>query len=370
MNSKLDFDFSTTQTVIQKIGRIDGFKSRWEAVIQEKSIYVRELRQHAETENIRAAVAIAGGQMTHSEAEWILRALQKEEKRTRNKAASAETGSPALRLETLEEQNAAGWQEAAGIVFRQYKSLHINLENIKTLHDQLLQFDPQQRSGRGHFRTKVAPLRGQYADGSDKQLFDTTTPSKIEKELKALIDWTAAALEQKAIHPLLIIGAFHFAWLSVAPFQTGNMRMGFLLTQLLLLQNGYESTAAANWLWHLSEDRVGYFKALRNSHPAHNKAPHHVGPWMICFLETLEIALLRVEEQYRKWQTPGIYLSDRQKKVREYIGRHQPVKAGDLQKALPDILVSNLRKDLQYLVSIKQIEKIGHLKSTIYIAKE
>lgn len=367
MESKLNFDFSTMQTVIQKIGRTDGFKSRWEALMQRENVYIRELRQGALTENMRAAVEITGGEMAYSEAEWIMRILQKNDKKTQK--PNGESAGFSLRLETPEEHIAAGWHEAEEMVIGQYKSLKINVGTIRMLHDHLLQFQQMHPKNNSIFRTKLLPASGRYADGTEKLLFDTTPPSRIEKEFHALLQWTEQALNQKTIHPLLVIGLFHHAWLCLYPFQTGNFRTGFLLTQLLLLQNGYSGTACAPWFKHITHDRVGYFKALRNSHTAaSDKEPRHLGPWIIYFLETLENAMQQVEDQYKKWKSPGIYLSDRQKKVREYIGKHQPVKAGDLQKALPDILVSNLRKDLQYLVSIRQIEKIGHLKSTIYIA--
>jgi len=352
MNNRLNFDFDTTQAVIRKIGAIDGFNSRWEATVQKESVYLKDLRRIALLKNTWAATKMTGGNLNEAEVEWVIKSAKKN------------------RLESREEQIAAGYYETLNIVLNQYKTLQTTEQNILTLHDQLLQFDEQERLQKGQYKTEANPLYAIYPDGTKRELFKTADPKQVNNDLKTAIAWLKQVLEQKTIHPLLAIGAFQYEFLCIHPFQSGNGRLSRLLTILLSLQNGYTFMYSAAFEQAIENKRLDYFKALRNSQKHRGTEKEIIGEWMLFFLETLESLTMQLDEKYRKWQTPGNYLSERQKKGKEYIGKHQPVKAGDLQKALPEILLSNLRKDLQYLVNAKEIEKIGTLKSTIYIAAE
>lgn len=352
MNRKLNFDFNTTQAVIKKIGAIDGFNSRWEVTVQKESVYLKDLRRIAMLKNTWGATRMAGGNLTESEVEWVIKSAKKN------------------RLETKEEQIAAGYYETLNIILNQYKTLKISEQNILTLHDQFLQFDEQEKLQRGQYKTETTPFKAIYADGTHRALFDTSEPKQAKEDLTRALDWLRQVLEQKTIHPLIAIGAFQYEFECIAPFHSGNGSLSRLLTTLLALQNGYAFITCTPFEQAIEAQRLDYFKALRNSHKHRNTDREIIGEWILFFLETLENLTTTLDETYKKWQTPGNYLSERQKKVKEYIGKHQPVKAGDLQKALPEILLSNLRKDLQYLVNAKEIEKIGTLKSTIYIASK
>jgi Fic family protein len=65
--------------------------------------------------------------------------------------------------------------------------------------------------------------------------------------MAALIAWTAKALNDEAVHPLIIIAVFIVSFLANHPFQDGNGRLSRVLTNLLLLRSGYAYVPYSSW---------------------------------------------------------------------------------------------------------------------------
>jgi predicted HTH transcriptional regulator len=66
----------------------------------------------------------------------------------------------------------------------------------------------------------------------------------------------------------------------------------------------------------------------------------------------------------------GVYLNDRQKLIKSFIEKNQPVKLGDLVKGLSKISINTIKKDLQYFKKEQIIDSIGKNKGTIYVLRK
>ena len=62
---KLHFDFATMQEVIRRIGILDAFRGKWQAVEQKNNRYLRELRRVATIESIGSSTRIEGAVLTN-----------------------------------------------------------------------------------------------------------------------------------------------------------------------------------------------------------------------------------------------------------------------------------------------------------------
>ena len=78
-------------------------------------------------------------------------------------------------------------------------------------------------------------------------VFETTAPFDTPREIEALVTWTRKALDEEALHPLLIVAVFIVAFLAIHPFQDGNRRLSRVLTSLLLLRTGYAYCRRPRW---------------------------------------------------------------------------------------------------------------------------
>jgi hypothetical protein len=61
-----------------------------------------------------------------------------------------------------------------------------------------------------------------------------------------------------------------------------------------------------------------------------------------------------------------VYLSPRQKKLKKFIVERQPTRLGDLKMAFPEINQHIIKKDLQYMHRLNEIQKNGDFKTTVY----
>ena len=91
-----------------------------------------------------------------------------------------------------------------------------------------------------------------------------------------------------------------------------------------------------------------------------------INTWVLFFLDSMFALIQRLEQKYDVFKTKGGYLNDRQKRIREFIEKNQPIKLNDLVLAMSDITIHTLKKDLQYMKTEQIIASIGKNRGTIY----
>ena len=94
-----------------------------------------------------------------------------------------------------------------------------------------------------------------YILGSSVKL---TPPEKVEEEMDGLFGWYEDALTH--IHPLKVSALFHGRFEGIHPFEDGNGRVGRLLSNLILTDNGYPPLIIRK------TQRGSYIKCLEDFH--------------------------------------------------------------------------------------------------------
>ena len=87
-------------------------------------------------------------------------------------------------------------------------------------------------------------------------------------------------------------------------------------------------------------------------------------------LNSLHILTQKLEQKYDVFKNKGGYLNERQKLIKGHIEKFQPIKVSDLATKFPEIQLSTLKKDLQYLKQEQVIKMIGIGKGSIYISND
>jgi len=82
----------------------------------------------------------------------------------------------------------------------------------------------------------------------------TTSPEKVEKEIKELINWYHN--NKSKIHPLKLATEFHARFERIHPFEDGNGRTGRILINAILLEQNYSPLIIRK------TSRVAYFSSL------------------------------------------------------------------------------------------------------------
>ncbi len=352
LEDKINYDFKTNQITIKKIGFIDLFKGKWDVVEKKENKYLKELKRIATIQSIGSSTRIEGATLTDEKVKKLLNNIK------------------ITKFESRDEQEVIGYYEVLEIILENYNSISLSENYIKQLHGILLKESQKDTRHRGNYKNLSNKVVANFPDGTQKIIFNTTETYLVEKEMSEIIDWTNKSLSEKEIHPLVIITLFIYEFLSIHPFQDGNGRLSRLLTTLLLLKEGYSFIQYVSFENIVEKYKKDYYESLMEAQRKRNTKEEKIEKWQIFFLNSLEILIKRLEEKYNIYNEKGGYLNERQKEIREYISKNEPVKISDIKNGLEKYSINTIKKDAQYLQNENIIEKIGKNKGTIYIIKK
>jgi len=349
---KLNFDFATNQRILQLIGYIDGFKGKWNIAEKQENRYLKELRKIATIESIGSSTRIEGATLTDKEVQELLNDIK------------------ITKLKSRDEQEVIGYYEVLELIYDNFSDIKLSESYIKQLHQMLLKYSNKDERHRGTYKFLSNKVVVTYPTGEQRTIFATTEPALVAGEMQELVEWTNEQLEQKSIHQLIVIGSFIYDFLSIHPFQDGNGRLSRLLTTLCLLQNDYAFIQYISFENHIEQNKKVYYEVLMNGQKNRGTEQEQINQWLIFFLESLKTLTEKLEQKYVVFKSKGGYLNDRQRLLKDFITENQPIKVSDLAKQFPEIGLSTLKKDLQYLRDEQVLTMIGKGKGTVYVLNE
>lgn len=349
---KLSFDFRTNQKILNLISQIDLYKGKWNSIEKQENIYLKELRKIATIESIGSSTRIEGGTMTDKEIEDLLNDVK------------------ITKLKTRDEQEVIGYYDTLEIIYENYDNIRLSENYIKQLHQALLRHSDKDVRHRGEYKSLSNKVVANYPDGIQKIIFNTTEVHLVSSEMNDIIKWTNEQFESKEIHPLIITANFIYEFLSIHPFQDGNGRLSRLLTTLILLQNDYLFIQYVSFENLIETTKKEYYQSLMEGQKNRNSEDENISKWTLYFLEKMSGLTQRLDAKYDVFKSKGGYLNERQKEIKEYLEKNQPLKISDLSKRFENININTIKKDLQYLKKEQVIKSIGRGKGTVYITEK
>jgi Fic family protein len=349
---KLNFDLETNQRILQLIGSIDTFKGKWNLVEKKENRYLKELRRIATIESIGSSTRIEGATLSNQEVKELLDNLKISE------------------LKSRDEQEVIGYYELLEHIIQNYQETELTEDSIKKMHEILLKRSKKDKAHRGKYKENSNKVVAIYPDGKQKTIFDPTPPHLVAAEMSSLMKWINESLEKKRIHPLIVVGLLVYEVLSIHPFQDGNGRLSRLLTTLMLLKEDYQFIAYVSFEHIVENKKKQYYNCLMNAQKYRHQDKEIINHWMLFFLTNLRDLTQRLEKKYDVYKSKGGYMNERQKKIKSFVDKNEPVKLNDVSKKFKGISINTIKKDLQYLKQEQQIDSIGKYKGTIYIATD
>ncbi len=257
--------------LVKLIAEIDEFKGRWEALKTLSPDRLSALRKVATIESVGSSTRIEGAKLTDAQVETLL-------------------GDIAMKsFKTRDEQEVAGYAEAMDLVFEAYAELRLTENHLRQLHQTLLRHSGKDERHRGSYKTLPNNVVAFDADGREiGVVFETAAPFDTPREMEALIAWTSKAIEEEALHPLLITAVFVVTFLAIHPFQDGNGRLSRVLTTLMLLRAAYAYVPYASLERVIEENKDLYYKALRRTQTTLKGDAPDWEPWIGFFLRCLK----------------------------------------------------------------------------------
>ncbi len=337
------------QDVLQLIAEIDEFKGQWQALKSLSPERLQQLRKVATIESVGSSTRIEGAKLSDLQVETLLSNIS------------------STSFKTRDEQEVAGYAEAMDLVFQAYEDLHLTENHIRQLHQTLLRHSTKDDRHRGSYKTLPNHVVAKDADGREiGVVFETATPFDTPREMEELVRWASKAIDESAMHPLLIIAVFNVVFLAVHPFQDGNGRLSRILTTLLLLRAGYEYVPYASLESIVEGNKDLYYKALRRTQTTLNADAPDWEPWLGFFLRCLkkQKANLAVKVEQEK-SASDISLPLLSVQVLKLLGEHERLTIAQMVE-FTGANQNTLKVRLRELVNEGRIQRHGKARATWY----
>ncbi len=330
-----------------KLTQIEELKGRWIAGAELGPQVLGRLKKSVLITSTGASTRIEGARLSDIDVEKLMQGIAMQ------------------KFSDRDQQEVKGYYELLQNVFNAWKHIRFSESTIKHFHKELLKYVEKDQSHCGQYKKTENKVEMLDAEGkSVGVIFDTTPVYLTAKEMQELVEVTQAALKEKKYPSLLIIGNFLVEFLKIHPFQDGNGRISRILTNLLLLQAGYEYMPYVSHEKLVEDHKADYYVALRKSQKTFQTKHPDVMVWLDFFLAlVLEQSKLAVEllsqENIEK------LFSLKQIAVWEYLQAVGEASPGEISRKTK-VARPTVSQALDKLLRLKKIERIGLGRSTRY----
>ncbi len=344
---RLQFQAKLATRIYSRIAATDAVKGQWRIANTLSPQMIQRLQTSVLVTSTGASTRIEGSKLSDKDVQALFRQHR------------------ITKFKTRDEQEVGGYLEVLQLVFEQWADIPFSETTILSLHQKMLTHSEKDARHKGGY--KFGSNRVEARDHTGELvgvIFDPTPPHLVAKEMQELIEWTSEELKTDNFPVLLIIANFLFEFLAIHPFQDGNGRLSRVLTNLLLLQSGYEFCPFISHEKIIEDNKADYYLALNQSQQSWKSEAEDVSPWILFFLEVLstqsEQALKLMSDEPTE-----LFLSELQLQVWEFansqetFSRKETIKVTGLN---PRTVDHALRK----LFDMNKIERFGEGRATRY----
>ncbi|MBD3300749.1 MAG: Fic family protein [Candidatus Moranbacteria bacterium] len=350
MKKSMPFDLRFNNIPVEiwsKIAKIDEIKGRWIGGVNLSPQILGRLKKSVLVTSAGSSTRIEGSQLSDEEVEKLVQ------------------GVKIGKWESRDEQEVKGYYELLENIFDSYQTLSLTESSIKHFHNEILKYVSKDQKHKGEYKT--SPNNVIMLDQKGNEIgvvFETVAPYLTPKKMESLVNWTKDALENKTIHPLLIIGNFIVEFLSIHPFTDGNGRLSRILTNLLLLKEGYLYMPYVSHEKLIEDNKENYYIALRKSQKTFGKKREEIIVWLkyflTIFLEQSQMALELLDAEHVEK-----LLSKKQLIIWEFIQSVDEASPLEIVRKTK-IARPTVNQVLTKLLKLKKIEQIGEGRATRY----
>ena len=335
------------QDIWLKITQIEVIKGKWEGSTRLSPQILGRLKQSVLVTSTGASTRIEGSKLSDEDIEKMLRGISMK------------------KFSNRDEQEVCGYYELLQNVFNSWESLVFDENLIKHFHQELLKYAEKDTQHRGEYKKKENAVKMLNEAGeSVGVLFETTKAYLTPGETYELVDWTINALKQNTYHPLLVIANFLVEFLNIHPFEDGNGRLSRILTNLLLLKQGYLYIPYISHEKLVEDNKPDYYLALRKSQNNLRTGKPEILSWLNFFLDILlvqsQMAMLLLTQTNIE-----TLLSPKQLLVWNYLKNVSETTPREISKET-GVPRPTINQVINKLLDLKMIERIGQGATTRY----
>lgn len=337
--------------MLKLIAEIDEFKGEWTFLKNIAPEKLNSLRKIATIESVGSSTRIEGAKLSDYEVDTLLSNIEIKSFKSRD------------------EEEIAGYAKTINIIYENFNHIKFNENYIKQLHGFLLKYSAKDIHHKGKY--KKVPNHVEAFDINGKSIgiiFKTASPFETPELMRHLMENTVQLFKQNIYHPLLITAYFIIHFLAIHPFQDGNGRLSRILTNLLLLQNGYQYIQYSSLEHIIEENKDKYYQALRKSQKKNRSDKEDITDWIIFFINCLkkqkDNLLKKIHVEYKLDALPEI-----SNKILQLVKEHGKMTNQKIV-AVTGFNRNTVKVHLKKLVQSQYLKKYGQGKGIYYTLKK
>ncbi|HPS40571.1 MAG TPA: Fic family protein [Candidatus Woesebacteria bacterium] len=354
--------FEITNHLLTYISSIESAK----ALIDHAALvpsWEAKFRDEAMIRSVHFGTHIEGNELTADQAEKVVQL-----KTTSNPQAMVDQTGIIARDRDIQEvinyRNVIAWIDQRPI---KNKEEELNLETLLTLHKLTMQkLLPDEQIA--VFREKQVTVRG-AANG--QVVFRPPVSVEVPFLIKDFFTWLNSA-ETEELHPIFKAAITHYYLVYIHPFVEGNGRTARAFATLVLYNAGYDFKRFFSLEEYFDSDVDAYYQALLS---VQQSSDQNLTYWLEYFAYGLALEIDKVKQKVLKLSQDlkiqrelgqQVALSERQIILLEVLQNQGHITSDDAQKALPNVSVDTILRDLKDLINKGVVQKHGVTKGVSY----
>lgn len=263
-------------------------------------------------------------------------------------------GTSALR--DRDEAEVRGYRDALKLIHEEHHSLPVSEEMILRLHS-LCRGDIWDA---GKYKERDIDIIESYPDGRSRVRFKSVPALETPAAMNDLVALHHRAMAEKAVPPLVMVGALNLDFLCIHPFRDGNGRLSRLLLLHGLYHCGYEVGRYISIERLVEQNKERYYETLEQSSQGWHDAAHNPWPYINFLLYIFRLACNELEERVGQIAAPR---GEKSAMVEAAIDRYKSsFQVADLARDCPGVSVDTIRQVLKKLKGSK-VECLGRGQS-------
>jgi Fic family protein len=234
-------------------------------------------------------------------------------------------------LRNREEEEVRGYRDALDLIHTRPGQLPITEETILQLH-----FVSRGGIGdAGEYKQKENDIIEVLPGGGRQVRFRTARAADTPAFMRELIDRWQDVQTQRAVPPLIALGAFNLDFLCIHPFRDGNGRVSRLLLLLLCYHLGLEVGRYISLERLIEQNKDRYYETLKLSSQGWHEGKHEPWTYINFLLYTLIDAYKELERRVGETASPrGTKTELVLQAIRSQSGEFRVV---DIERACPGV---------------------------------
>jgi Fic family protein len=260
-------------------------------------------------------------------------------------------------LRDRDEEEVRGYRNALKLIHEQGSKLPVSEDTIRKLH-KLMRGEIWDA---GQYKTKDGDIIEKNPDGRSRVRFKTVPASLTPSFMTRMVESWSGGIQERWIHPLILLAAFNLDFLCIHPFRDGNGRVSRLLMLLQLYHLGYEVGRYISLERIIEQNKDRYYETLEQSSQGWHAGKHDPWPYINYVLFMLKSACSEFEERVGQLTSPKGEKTERiTTAITQAIGSFRVT---DIQNECPGVSVDMTRRVLKTLQSEEKIKCLGRGQS-------